>query len=266
MCAQIMGILNVTPDSFFDGGKFLDNEAACLHAKKLFLEGADIIDVGGESTRPGAKPVSFDEELHRVISVINQIAREFPNPISVDTTKSTVAYAAIEAGATIINDISGFTFDDQMIPLLKDHPDVKLVVMHSRGTPENMASLAQYTDVTSEVIHELQERVGEIVSKGISEKRIIIDPGFGFAKNHEQNCELLKNIAEFKKMGMPVLAGVSRKSFLGYISGLQNPADRLPITLAAHFWLLMNNIDILRIHDVKETKQVLDLYRILHQN
>ncbi|EKD41803.1 MAG: dihydropteroate synthase [uncultured bacterium] len=266
MCAQIMGILNVTPDSFFDGGQFLDNESAYQQAKKLLHEGADIIDIGGESTRPGAKPVSCEEEITRIVNVVSRLSKEISNPISVDTTKSKVASLAIKAGASIINDVSGFIQDDQMIPLLRDCPHVKMVVMHSRGTPENMSSLSHYDDVTAEVIDELQKRVEFIVSNGISANRLIIDPGFGFAKNHEQNTQLLNNIAEFKKLGIPILAGVSRKSFLGHIAKSGSPKDRLPITLAAHFWLFINNIDILRVHDVKETKQVLDLYRVLHQN
>jgi len=248
----VMGVLNVTPDSFSDGGEFFLLERAVAHAEQMIAEAADIIDVGGESTRPGSAFVSEGEELQRVIPVIERLAAKSPVPISIDTTKSSVARAAIAAGAEIVNDISGLRFD----PLIADEAaraKAGLVLMHSRGTPKDMQQLPPVDDIMSEVIGELRNSVLVAEERGVARDRIAIDPGIGFGKTLAQNVELIAKLdqlviafAEF-----PIMIGTSRKSFLGKL--LDNaPADqRLHGTIASVVASVLNGAHIVRVHDVK---------------
>ena len=248
----VMGVLNVTPDSFSDGGEFFSLERAVAHAEQMIAEAADIIDVGGESTRPGSAFVSEGEELQRVIPVIERLATKSPVPISIDTTKSSVARAAIAAGAEIVNDISGLRFD----PLIADEAaraKAGLVLMHSRGTPKDMQQLPPVDDIMSEVIGELRNSVLVAEERGVARDRIAIDPGIGFGKTLAQNVELIAKLdqlviafAEF-----PIMIGTSRKSFLGKL--LDNaPADqRLHGTIASVVASVLNGAHIVRVHDVK---------------
>ncbi len=248
----VMGVLNVTPDSFSDGGEFFSLERAVAHAEQMIAEAADIIDIGGESTRPGSAFVSEGEELQRVIPVIERLAAKSPVPISIDTTKSSVARAAIAAGAEIVNDISGLRFD----PLIADEAaraKAGLVLMHSRGTPKDMQQLPPVDDIMSEVIGELRNSVLVAEERGVARDRIAIDPGIGFGKTLAQNVELIAKLdqlviafAEF-----PIMIGTSRKSFLGKL--LDNaPADqRLHGTIASVVASVLNGAHIVRVHDVK---------------
>jgi dihydropteroate synthase len=258
----VMGVLNVTPDSFSDGGEFFSLDRAVAHAEQMIAEGADIIDIGGESTRPASAFVSQTEELQRVIPVIERLAAKATVPISIDTTKSSVARAAIAAGAEIVNDISGLRFD----PLIADETakaKAGLVLMHSRGTPKNMQELPPVDDIMSEVISELRTSVLVAAERGVAHDRIAIDPGIGFGKTLGQNVELIAKLdqlviafAEF-----PIMIGTSRKSFIGKL--LDNaPADqRLHGTIASVAASVMNGAHIVRVHDVKaavEAVQVID--------
>ncbi len=262
----VMGVLNVTPDSFSDGGEFFLLERAVAHAEQMIAEAADIIDVGGESTRPGSAFVSEGEELQRVIPVIERLAAKSPVPISIDTTKSSVARAAIAAGAEIVNDISGLRFD----PLIADEAaraKAGLVLMHSRGTPKDMQQLPPVDDIMSEVIGELRNSVLVAEERGVARDRIAIDPGIGFGKTLAQNVELIAKLdqlviafAEF-----PIMIGTSRKSFLGKL--LDNaPADqRLHGTIASVAASVLNGAHIVRVHDVKaavEAIKVADAVRL----
>jgi dihydropteroate synthase len=254
---HIMGILNITPDSFSDGGAYPSVEAAAARALEMIGQGADIIDIGGESTRPKGvygetARVSADEELHRVIPVIERIAGMTDAVISIDTTKSVVADAALRAGASIVNDISGLTFDADMAATAARH-NAALVVMHIRGTPETMQLNPVYADVVAEVKTELRRSVETARSAGV--KNIIIDPGIGFGKNLEHNLLLLKNLQEFNDLGCPILIGTSRKGFIGTI--LDTPVnDRIEGTAASVAVAIMNGAQIIRVHDVKEMKRI----------
>ena len=258
-----MGILNVTPDSFYDGNPLLNLESIIQKGLNLVAQGADIIDVGGESTRPGAKPVPLDVELSRVIPVVKSIRSQASIDISIDTTKAKVAESAIMAGATIINDVSGCSADSEMIPILQKYPKVKVVVMHARGNPETMGKMTNYQDLLRDIDSELMLRLNLLSESKIEKERIIIDPGFGFAKNTEQNLELLAHIDQLHELGYPILAGLSRKKFLGFIGGDIDADRRLPLTLAACFWLLIKGVQIIRVHDVTEMVQVRSLFNAL---
>lgn len=249
----IMGILNVTPDSFSDGGKFFEKDEAVRHALSMADEGADIIDVGGESTRPGAGDVSLKEELDRVMPVIEGIAGKTAAVISIDTRKSVVAEAAIKTGAKIVNDVSGLRFDDLMASVVAKH-NAAVIVMHMKGTPEDMQANPVYADVVAEIIQGLQESISIARAAGISEDKIIIDPGIGFGKTVEHNIEILKRLDEFKKLNKPICIGVSRKSFIGRLLHLSNAGDRLPGTIAANTIAIMKGANILRVHDVREAE------------
>lgn len=247
----IMGVLNITPDSFYDGGRHLGREGAVADAIAMAAEGADIIDIGGESTRPGAQPVSETEELDRVLPVIEGIRRNCSVPISIDTYKSAVARAGLAAGADIINDISALRFDLEMAPLAAQE-EVPIVLMHMQGTPQTMQHEPSYENVVQEVREFLAERVAFAESSGVAPERVIIDPGIGFGKTMEHNLCLLRELHEFTQLGQPLLVGASRKRFIGRI--LDADADaRLEGSLAAAVAAALAGANILRVHDVKET-------------
>ena len=263
----IMGILNVTPDSFSDGGEYFHIDKAVERAAKMLEDGADIIDIGGESTRPGAKPVSVEEELERVIPVIKAIRKELGDNffISIDTYKSKVAKAALEEGADIVNDISGMSFDIEMANVIKEF-DCPVIINHIKGTPQNMQKNVYYDDVIREIIEFLNQQISIGLEKGIRKDRFIVDPGIGFGKNVEHNVEIIKRLKEFRVLGFPILIGLSRKSFIGKILknllGMQEeplPKDRLFGGLAATAIAVINGAHIIRTHDVKETNEFLTM-------
>jgi dihydropteroate synthase len=252
---QIMGILNVTPDSFSDGGLFNVPEDAIEYGLRLVEEGADIIDVGGESSRPGAEPVSAEEERSRVIPVIKGLAGRVKIPISIDTTKSEVARAAIENGAEIINDISAMSFDIPMANLIAD-TGAAVILMHMRGTPQNMQTGDLfYKSLLGDIIEFLEDKMEKAQLAGIDLENIMIDPGIGFGKTCEDSMRLLKYLSELKVLGRPIVTGVSRKSFIGKITG-GGPLDRMEGTAAAITAAIMNGTNVVRIHDVKDMKKV----------
>lgn len=259
-----MGILNVTPDSFYDGGKHNKEEQAIEHAMTMIEEGADIIDVGGESTRPNADPVSTDEELERIVPVIEKIRERSDVFISIDTYKAKVAQEACSAGANIINDISGLTFDKDMAPLA-GRLGAYVVIMHIKGTPKDMQKDPYYEDVISEICAFFRAQMEVASRAGIEEDRIILDPGIGFGKRVEDNLKILKLLGEFKKLGRPLLIGTSMKSFIGYVT--DSPVEeRSEGSLASTVVSLMNGADILRVHDVKKTRKVVKLVRAIMQS
>lgn len=248
----IMGILNVTPDSFSDGGLFLDPAKALERALEMASEGADWIDVGGESTRPGAGPVEAAEEARRVVPVVEALAKA-GLVVSVDTMKAPVAEAAIGAGAAVVNDVSALSFDERMASVVAAS-GVPVILMHMRGTPLTMQKDTRYIDLMSEVYGYLHERIEFAALNGIDPGSVVVDPGFGFGKSAEGNIEMLARLREFKSLGAPVLAGLSRKSFLGKITGGTAPGDRLAGTVAACALAVANGASILRVHDVKEAR------------
>jgi dihydropteroate synthase len=256
----VMGILNVTPDSFYSGSRVGSVDEALRRTEKMLREGAKIIDVGGESTRPGSDPVSEDEEKKRVIPVILAISEKFPEAIiSVDTYKSSVAREAVEAGARIINDISGGYFDPKILEVAREY-GTGLILNHIRGNPKTMQTNPYYEDAVKEVKGELLERVERAKRLGIEEDRICIDPGIGFGKRLEDNLKLIKYANEFVNTGYVVIYGVSRKSFIRMALGYEEPEERLYATLGVHAYLYLKGVHILRVHDVRET---VDVIRIL---
>lgn len=250
----IMGILNVTPDSFYDGGRFLDAKKALEQGIKMAEDGADIIDVGGQSTRPGSDSVSVEEELSRVIPVIKSLAKEIDIPISVDTYKSEVAKKALDSGASMVNEISALRFDSEMRKVIKDF-DVPVILMHIKGTPKDMQKNPYYDDLFEEITGYLKEAIRIAKNSGIDENKIIIDPGIGFGKRLEDNLKILKNLSLLKSLKKPILVGPSRKSFIGKILDLPEE-KRLEGSLAALSVAVMNGANIVRVHDVKESKRV----------
>ena len=249
----IMGILNVTPDSFSDGGKFIHPDKALSQAQYMERNGADIIDIGGESTRPGAVPVSLKEEIDRTIPVIEAIRKYSNISISIDTYKSEVAERALLAGADFINDISGLTFDSKMIEIVKKF-DVPVVLMHIKGTPRNMQTNPTYIDLIKDLLEYFSFQIKKTLDFGIKKEQIIIDPGIGFGKQLNDNFILIRRLKEFSKLGFPILIGPSRKSFIGLT--LDVPSEnRLEGTLAAVSVGILNGASIVRVHDVKEVKQ-----------
>lgn len=247
----VMGILNVTPDSFSDGGDFFRIDTALKQAASMIKEGADIIDVGGESTRPGANTVSVEEEIDRVIPVIERIKEEFDTLVSVDTMKEKIArIAVLEADADIINDISALRICENIAETVA-RLEVPVIMMHIQGTPESMQMNPHYVDIISEIKKYFFERINYATSKGIKRERIIIDPGIGFGKNLEHNIKIVKNLAEFKEFGLPILIGLSRKSFLGKISEETNAKDREIETVTAGIVSILNGASIIRVHNVK---------------
>jgi dihydropteroate synthase len=251
----IMGVLNVTPDSFFDGGKYLEIDKALSHIDKMINHGADIIDIGGESTRPGSYGVSERVELGRVIPVIKAAVQRFNVPVSIDTTKSKVAKLALEEGASIVNDISGLRFDPEIANIVASY-EAGLVIMHTPSHPIEMQNMTNYESVVHDIIKSLSDSVQLAESAGVSPYSIIVDPGFGFGKTTEQNLKLLKYLNEFLILRKPVLIGTSRKSFIGKIIGSDNLDDRLEGTSATVAIAIMNGASIIRVHDVRYMKRV----------
>lgn len=259
---KIMGILNCTPDSFYDGGKYESFADQVDRGLAMIDTGADWIDIGGESTRPQAKLISIDEELKRVIPVIEEIRRRSTISISIDTTKAKVALESVQAGANMINDVSALTEDPEM-PLVTSELAVPVILTHRRGTPETMQNLASYQDVVKEVQDELELLIKKALNAGITNENILIDPGFGFSKTTEQNIQLLKHLDAFKKINYPLVIGLSRKSFIGKITGQEDPQNRLYGSLAGAMYAALKGAAILRVHDVFETYQMVQVLKVL---
>jgi dihydropteroate synthase len=257
----IMGILNITPDSFSDGNLYNEPQSAIDRALEMAAEGADIIDVGGESTRPGAAPVSTEDELRRVIPVIAGLAGRTSCPISVDTWKSPVAHAAIDAGASIINDISGLNLDPQMAAVAA-RTGAGMVLMHTRGTPQTMQHDTEYSDLVGEIIHSLKQSLAMAGKAGIERERIAVDPGIGFAKTAVQNLEILRRLREFTGIGQPLLVGTSRKSFIGTELNRET-GQRILGTAATVALAVQAGADILRVHDVSEMRDVAHMAHVI---
>ena len=261
----IMGILNITPDSFYDGGKHFSVEDALEHALIMEKNGADIIDVGGESTRPGAIPVSKREEIQRITPVLKQLVDKINIPISIDTYKTDVARKALDLGADMINDISALQGDRNLVNMIADY-NVPICLMHMKGNPKNMQISPIYDDVVKNIYHFLKERVEFALRSNIKKENIIIDPGLGFGKRTgggiEDNCVILKRLSELKVLGFPILVGTSRKKFIGNVCGGGDQLiteDRLEGSLAAACIAVINGADIVRVHDVFETRRCIDL-------
>ena len=253
---RIMGIVNATPDSFSDGGRYLDADAAVAHARELEAEGAAILDLGGESTRPGAEPVPADEERRRVVPVIEALAAGGTRAqLSIDTTKLAVAQAAVDAGATYVNDVTAFRHDPDLAGLVADR-GLDCCLMHMRGEPRTMQEAPVYDDVVSDVKAFLEERMAFAVAQGVPEERIQLDPGIGFGKTVAHNLELLARLGELVALGRPVLVGVSRKSFLGALTG-RAVDDRLAATLAANVLAFERGAELFRVHDVAPLRDAL---------
>jgi dihydropteroate synthase len=257
---HIMGVLNVTPDSFSDGGMYFEPRRAVDRALQMIDEGADIVDVGGESTRPksvtygeGAISISVEEELKRVLPVITQLSRQSPIPISIDTTKAGVAAKALDAGATIVNDISGFRFDSNM-PKTVAQAGASVILMHTKGTPKTMQINPSYEDMLGEILSYLADAIRLAEREGV--KQIVVDPGIGFGKTQTHNLQILNCLAKFKSLGYPILVGASRKAFIGNILNAVTE-DRIEGSVAAAVVSVMNGANIVRVHDVKETKRAL---------
>jgi len=250
-----MGVLNVTPDSFSDGGKFATLDAAIEHGLRLAAEGADLIDIGGESTRPGAPAVSEEEELRRVVPVVRQLARRAGVPVSIDTTKAEVARAALDAGAEVVNDVSGLSRDPRLAAAVAES-GAAVCLMHMRGTAADMQSHATYSDLLAEVRDELRQAIVRARTAGIRQDRIALDPGLGFAKTAEHNLLLLRRLRELTELGRPLVVGASRKSFLGKLSG-KPAAERLVGSVAAAVIAALHGAAIVRVHDVAATREAL---------
>jgi dihydropteroate synthase len=252
----LMGIVNVTPDSFSDGGMFGDDAGAAIrHGVTLAAVGADILDVGGESTRPGADPVPEAIELERVVPVVAGLVKEVDLPVSVDTRKPEVARAALDAGASIVNDISAAAAPG-MFEVVRA-ADAGLVMMHMQGEPKTMQASPTYADVVAEVRGYLADRIGAAVGAGVPRGRICVDPGIGFGKSMEHNLALLRGISRLQELRVPVMVGVSRKRFIGVLSGAEEPADRVEGTAGAVAWCATQGVDLVRVHDVLEMARVL---------
>lgn len=263
MCLEIMGILNVTPDSFSDGGKYLLAATAIKAGMAMHEAGADVVDVGGESTRPGAAEVSVEEELRRVIPVVEALSKAGVL-VSIDTRRAEVMRAAIDAGAAMVNDISALTADPQSLATVA-RTDTKIVLMHMRGTPATMQSLTDYDDVVAEVVAWLGERIAVCMAAGIPKERLLVDPGIGFAKKLDQNLALLKNLEAFHSLGVPVLLAASRKSLIADALG-DIPMDaRQPASLAIALRGAEAGVQMVRVHDVAETRQALDMWSRIRQ-
>jgi dihydropteroate synthase len=254
----VMGILNVTPDSFSDGGRLTNQETLLQRAESMIVAGANILDIGGESTRPFAAKVELAEELNRVIPAIESIRHHFSIPISIDTTKATVAEKAIEAGADLINDISALRFDSQMIEVAKEH-NAPVILMHMQGQPGDMQKKPCYDDVINDISTFLRERLDWAQKKGLNRNRMIIDPGIGFGKTLEHNLTILKHLDQFRALGVPLLLGHSRKAFIGTILDLDDPGRRDCATAAIAALAVMAGVSIIRVHDVKKTIQAVRL-------
>lgn len=254
----VMGIVNVTPDSFSDGGKFYSTKDAIAHASKLICEGADIIDIGGESTRPGANEISSSDELRRVIPVIKGIRSNNPDIlISIDTTKAIVAKEAVEVGANIINDVSGLSFDSQMSKTVASL-NAPIIIMHMKGNPRNMQKNPEYRDLIDDILYYFKERIKIATKAGIDREMIILDPGIGFGKTVEHNFQILSKLNKFSKLELPLLIGPSRKSFIGLTLNI-SPEDRVDGTAATVALGVNNGARIVRVHDVEKMKRVVTI-------
>ena len=249
-----MGIVNVTPDSFSDGGLYLDADAAIAHGRELAEAGADILDIGGESTRPGAEPVSAEEETSRIAPVVEALAGE-GHTVSIDTSKAPVAKAALDAGARIVNDVTAFRGDPELAGLCAER-ECQVVLMHMLGTPRTMQDDPRYGDVVGDVTSFLAERIVHAVDAGVAEERIWIDPGIGFGKTLEHNLELLRRLDELHELGRPVIVGTSRKRFIGAITG-READERIGGTVASNVMALLASADAFRVHDIAEVSQAL---------
>jgi dihydropteroate synthase len=259
---SLMGIVNVTPDSFSDGGDFFDSDIAVKHCLKLYEDGATIIDIGGESTRPNAPEVSIEEEIKRVVPVISELKKQKPEIIiSVDTRKAEVAAAAVKAGADIINDVSGLEYSPEIAAIAAEN-NTGLVIMHMRGEPQNMQNQENlvYKNIVSEVIDFLTKAAQKALDYGVKQENIILDPGIGFSKTIEQNILLIKGIKQLRESGYAVLVGHSRKSFIGKLLNRDNAKDRLAGTIAVSLYLASQGVEILRVHDVQETSDALKMF------
>lgn len=250
----IIGVLNVTPDSFYDGGKWFDLDTAVARAREMIAEGADIIDIGGESSRPGSDPVTEAEEQRRVLPVITALAKSATVPLSIDTRHPAIARAALEAGASLVNDITGLR-DQKMIDIVAKHK-ASVVIMHMQGEPKTMQDQPQYDDVVGEIKAFFAARIAAARAAGIAD--IILDPGIGFGKKLEHNLAILNRLEEFHELGCPLLIGASRKSFIGAITGAEIE-DRLPGTIASSVAVVLKGVRFLRVHDVKECRQAIDV-------
>jgi dihydropteroate synthase len=260
----VMGIVNVTPDSFSDGGRFLDTDAAVAHALRLVEQGADLLDIGGESSRPGARPISLEEELARVVPVIRLLVGQTSVPLSVDTCKAEVARQALEAGAHILNDITALEADADM-PAVARTFQAGVILMHMRGTPATMQVQPHYDDVVAEVAAFLEARLQASIDLGIAGTRVVLDPGIGFGKTTAHNLQLLARLGELQRLGRPVCLGVSRKGFLGQVLG-RSLEERLAGSLAAACYALTHqSAQILRVHDVAQTRDAVALFQALRE-
>ncbi|MBI4549980.1 MAG: dihydropteroate synthase [Candidatus Omnitrophica bacterium] len=257
----VMGVINATPDSFSDGGDCLDPSRAAVRAREFQAAGADLIDLGAESTRPGAPLISAEEELARLLPVLEAVRRESALPVSVDTTKASVARAALAAGAEIVNDVSGLKDDPEMAAVAAEF-GAGLVLMHRRGNAQTMRQHARYVDLIAEVVAELKESIDMALSAGISYNKIVIDPGIGFAKTKDQSLSLIKHLESFKSFGRPLLVGLSRKSFLGEITG-REPRERVFGSAASVALSVERGAGIVRVHDVGEMKDVVEVTRAI---
>lgn len=253
----IMGVLNITPDSFSDGGRYMDPEKALEHGHYMAESGADILDIGGESSRPGAESVPAEEEIKRVIPIIKKLAKKTKLPISVDTVKSEVAERAFDAGASVLNDISALRADEKMAELAAKS-EAYVILMHMRGTPSDMQDDTRYADLIGEISGFLSDAASRASEKGIVKEKIIIDPGIGFGKSVEGNFIILKNLDKFLKLGYPLLIGASRKSFIGKTLGI-DVDERVEGSVAAACYAILNGADIVRVHDVAETRRALTI-------
>jgi dihydropteroate synthase len=260
----VMGVVNVTPDSFSDGGRFLDTEAAVRHAQTLVEQGADVLDVGGESTRPGSQPTPADAQIRRVVPVIRSLRERLTTPVtvSVDTTRAAVAEAALDAGASVVNDISAGRDDPALLPLVARR-GAAVVLTHMQGTPATMQVNPTYRDVVRDVIEFLGGRVAAAGAAGVHPERVLIDPGIGFGKSVGHNLDLLRRLRELSALGRPVVLGTSRKGFIGKVTGESDPAGRLFGTAATVAWGAANGAAVLRVHDVGAMAQVLRMVRAI---
>jgi dihydropteroate synthase len=257
----VMGILNVTPDSFSDAGRFFESNAALQHAREMVAAGADIIDVGGESTRPGANQLSAEEEIDRILPTIEKIKEELGVLVSIDTTKADVARLAIEeGGADLVNDISALQFSATMAATVAEL-NVPVVLMHIKGTPENMQKDPFYADVLGEIEDYFQQRIDFALSHGIKKEKLILDPGIGFGKRLEDNIAIIKNLKRFSEFDLPLLVGISRKSFLGQLSGEKFPEKRDAETITANILAVLNGAAIIRVHDVAHAVKALKVLK-----
>jgi dihydropteroate synthase len=263
----IVGILNVTPDSFSDGGQYVHADSAIRQVEIMLAEGADIIDIGGESTRPGSDPVSSDEQIHRVIPVIAAIRKQFADKvvISIDTTLSTVAEAALDVGASLINDVSAGQDDPDMLALAAKRA-APIILMHRLGTPLTMQDNPHYNDVVTEVIDYLKSRTEAAMTAGINKDNILIDPGIGFGKRRQDNLDLLANLDKFVELGFPVLLGASRKRFMGAICNVTEPSELVTATAVTTVLGVMAGVKLFRVHDVKENRQAADVAWAIRQS